>query len=458
MHPVEKQFGQLVKNYSMLDTPSVLLAYSGGADSSVLLHLLVKARKKYGFSLTCVHVNHMIRANEADRDEDFCKRTCDSLGIPLIVVKKDVPSLAASQGQGLEEAAREFRYRVFDEICQRLDIKTVATAHNATDNAETVIFNLCRGSGIKGASGIAPVRDNIIRPILLSDKEQILEYAAQNGIEFVYDSTNSDSAYTRNFIRAEIIPRLKEVNSCAVDAISRSSLTLRNDCEYLDRIADMHCNVSSVKELASLDDVILSRTLRKRFSLEFSTELDHQNVSDVIGLIRKNPPYASVSLPKDVDAIVENGVFRFGKREIQKEHGYFEIPLLEGENPCPQADSLIYVSFESPERNKEYIESKQNIYKLFISKSLVFDRIVGDMFARSRKDSDRYLINGINRSVKKYMCDEKYPKELRFSMPFICDGHGIAWIPGMRERDGLHPIDPTHEKLVHIYVFKNKKV
>jgi tRNA(Ile)-lysidine synthetase-like protein len=80
------------------------------------------------------------------------------------------------------------------------------------------------------------------------------------------------------------------------------------------------------------------------------------------------------------------------------------------------------------------------------------------MFARSRKDSDRYLINGINRSVKKYMCDEKYPKELRFSMPFICDGHGIAWIPGMRERDGLHPTDPTHEKLVHIYVFKNKKV
>ena len=117
----------------------------------------------------------------------------------------------------------------------------------------------------------------------------------------------------------------------------------------------------------------------------------------------------------------------------------------------------IFISFDDYECNKEYIESKQNIYKLFISKSLVFDRIVGDMYARPRLDSDRYLINGVNKSVKKYMCDEKFPKEKRFCTPFLCDDLGIFWIPGMRERDELMPKDTDQNNLINFYYFQKVK-
>lgn len=457
MSILQEQFDKLVKKYCMLDTSSVLLGFSGGADSSVLLHLLAKARAKYGFVLKCVHVNHMIRGDEAYRDERFCQEVCEKLGIELIVVREDIPRYAKERGMGLEEAARDFRYKTFSDICRKYSIETVATAHNATDNAETLIFNLCRGSGAKGASAIAPKRDNIIRPLLLSSKELILDYANNNGIGFVTDSTNADTSYTRNFIRSNIIPSLEKVNPSAIEAISRFTQTVREDFDYLDKCASVYLNESKVSVLSSLENVILSRVIKQKYFALCQKDLDYQNVNDIISMIKKAPPYSSISLPCDTDAIVEGGIFHFGKRSLVKKSDDYKVYLHFGENVINEADALIYITLENDKFNEDYINKKQNIYKLFITKTLVFDRIVGDMYVRPRHDGDKYLINGVNKSVKKYMCDEKFDRELRFTTPFLCDDLGIFWIPGMRERDGLMPKDIEKDNLIKVYYFQNRK-
>ena len=457
MSIIQEQFDKLVDQFSMLDTKSVLLGLSGGADSSVLLDLLNKARPKYGFDLKCVHINHMIRADEAFRDENFCKLTCEKLGIELIVVRENIPKYAKERGLGIEEAARNFRYETFDKLCQMFSIQTVATAHNATDNAETLIFNLCRGSSLKGACAIAPKRGNIIRPLLLSSKELILEYAKENGIEYVTDSTNADTAYTRNFIRADIIPSLEKVNSSAIEAMSRFTLSMREASDYLENCASAYVNEDKLSVLSTLDNVILSRVIKQKYSAFCQRDLDHQNVSDIIQMIGKSHSYSSISLSADIDAIVDNGKFYFGKRFMVKKSEDYTARLHFGENFIDQADALIYITDAGDKVNEDYINKKQNIYKLFITKTLVFDKIVGDMYVRPRRDSDRYLINGVNRSVKKYMCDEKFDRSLRFTTPFLCDNLGIFWIPGMRERDGLRPGDIKDNKLIKIYYFQNRK-
>jgi len=457
MSILQEQFDKLVKKHGMLDTKSVLLGFSGGADSSVLLHLLKKAQPKYGYDLKCVHINHMIRCDEAFEDEGFCKRVCEKLGVELIVVREDIPRYAQERKMGLEEAAREFRYKTFDEICQKYSVQTVATAHNATDNAETLIFNLCRGAGMKGAGAIAPTRDNIIRPLLLSSKELILEYAKENCIEFVTDSTNADTAYTRNFIRSQIIPSLEKVNPSAIDAISRFTESMREASDYLDKCASVYVREDKTSVLSCLDDVILSRVIKQKYYLYCNKDLDFQNVSDIISIIRRAPSLVSISLSKDTDAIVDGGIFRFGKRSAPKKCEDFRIDLHFGENLIDEADALIYITRGDEEINEDYFNKKQNIYKLFITKSLVFDKIVGGMYVRPRHERDRYLINGVNKSVKKYMCDEKFDRELRCTTPFLCDELGIFWIPGMRERDGLMPRDTDNDNLIKIYYFQNRK-
>ena len=457
MSILQKRFDALVDKYGMLDTDSILLGFSGGADSSVLLFLLAKAQKRLGFDLKCVHVNHMIRSDEAYRDEAFCQKVCNSLGVELYIIREDIPRYAKEHSMGLEEAARDFRYKTFAELCQKHSIQTVATAHNATDNAETLIFNLCRGAGSKGAQAISPKRDNIIRPLLTCSKQLILDFAKENDIEFVTDSTNADTAYTRNYIRSNIIPSLERVNPCAIDAISRFTQSMKDESDYLERQAATYVDEDRLSVLSSLDQVILSRVIKQKFYNCAKADLDHQNIADVISMIQKNPSYASISLPGCIDAIVENGVFSFGNRFVACKCEDYKVTLHLGENYIEKSDALIYITQGTQKLNEDYINKKQNIYKLFISKSLVFDRIVGDMYARPRLDSDRYLINGVNKSVKKYMCDERFPKERRFNTPFLCDEQGIFWIPGMRERDGLMPKNTDTDNLINFYYFQKVK-
>jgi tRNA(Ile)-lysidine synthase len=187
----------------------VLCAVSGGADSMCLLDILRELSAKRGFRLAVLHFNHKLRGKNADADEDFVRNYCERENIEAVFGTNDVAGYAKAEGIGTEEAAWALRYRFFEETARRLGADNVATAHNADDNAETVLMNLSRGSGLKGLCGIPPVRGIYIRPLLALSRAEIEDYLRARGLPHIVDETNFDPAFTRNRLRMNVIPELQ---------------------------------------------------------------------------------------------------------------------------------------------------------------------------------------------------------------------------------------------------------
>ena len=223
-------------NMAHLLEKGVILGFSGGADSVFLLCFLSEYRRREGkdFPIVACHVNHMIRGEEALRDMEFSRDFASALGIEFVSVNCDVPTLAKERGCGLEEAARDARYATFEELNSKSGGSyCIALAHNASDNLETVIFNMMRGAGLNGMCGILPVRGNIVRPLIKISKRDILKALLEAELPYVIDSTNMSVDYTRNYIRHKIVPELSHLNASPEDAVSRLTESLSLDNDYL---------------------------------------------------------------------------------------------------------------------------------------------------------------------------------------------------------------------------------
>lgn len=414
-----------INEYKMLDgATSVLLGLSGGADSTALLHCLHKTAQ---VDIYAVHVNHNIRGDEALRDQQFCETLCDKYGIRLFIESVDVPVIARMQGISVEEAARNERYRIFDKLCAENNIDRIATAHNSDDNIETVIFNLTRGTSSHGLCGIPPVRDNIIRPLIECAKSDIIAYCDEHDLRYVTDSTNSDNTYTRNYIRNEIVPKLKTINPSVSAAVTRMCKSLRNDDDYFNSIVDTLPDDMSVKELMELHDSILSRYLIRRHNGYLSNE----HINTLINTIRIGTP-SKISLPGKMDFKLQDSKITFEKNTIPERKFIPRMYLQMGENPVPNSNAMIFMT-----DNEKDIKPMINIYKLFIHKEFNFDKIVGYIYMRSRQNGDKYIFGGMTRNVKKLLCDRHIPLEERDVLPFICDDNGILWIPQFDIRDDV---------------------
>ena len=217
---------------------TVLCALSGGADSVVLLYFLHWYLPGQGIRLAAAHLHHGIRDGAADEDAAFCRRLCEGLQIPFYSRHLNIPAMAKKAGLGLEECARIQRYAFLEEIASGLPHPLIATAHNATDHLETVLFHLIRGTGAKGLCGISPLRDEkVIRPLLCCTAKQVRDYAKEARLSYVTDATNADTTYTRNYIREKIVPALRQINPRCEDAVLRMSGLLREDLVYLEDAA-----------------------------------------------------------------------------------------------------------------------------------------------------------------------------------------------------------------------------
>ena len=256
-----------IGQYNMLgDCRCVTAAVSGGADSVALLHSLKMLERELDIRLSACHVNHNLRGEESDGDEAYVRSLCRELDVPLRVFSVDVSGSVAKH-QSVEERARELRYEAFASMSNELGSK-VATAHNACDNTETVLLNLLRGTGLKGLCGIPPVRDNLIRPLILCTRDEIEEYCRDNGLKYVTDSTNASTAYTRNKIRLGIIPKLLEINPSLHEGVGRMTLALSEDSRFLEDMARTALDearvgegVYSAEKLNTLPDPILHRVI-----------------------------------------------------------------------------------------------------------------------------------------------------------------------------------------------------
>ena len=419
---------------------AVLVAFSGGPDSRTLLHLLVSDAAQKGYRLYAVHVNHGIRGAEADRDEAFCQSVADGYGIPLFIHHADVPTLAEQTGQSIETAAREARYACFEELLAKHDIPLLVTAHNADDNLETVMFDLLRGCGLDGLCGIPPVRPlkngTLTRPLLSVDREAILEFCREHALDYVTDSTNTDTQYTRNRIRAELIPALRAMDPSVTERVTRTCNALRADAEHLREEAEAllawHRQGFSlpITSICDTPRAIAARALMLLFR-EFTNgiALEQCHVQALLSLCEQARPHSSISLPDGRVATIENGrlCLETGQPKATPTVDYC-IPLCEGHHEISQADCEIVMGTS---------QNAKNIYKKAIRMYFASDKIMGSIVVRNRRSGDKILMGGMHRDVRKLLCEKKIPLTWRNRLPLICDENGILAIPFVAMRDGI---------------------
>lgn len=430
----------------------VVLGFSGGADSVMLLAYLNMMRKAVDFPILALHVNHMIRGNEADADERFCACMAKALDIPFEVRRIDVPKLAAERKNGLEECARNVRYGEFARAVgsdERLN--TIAVAHNATDNLETVIFNLMRGSGTQGLAGISPVRDNIVRPLILVSKKDIVAALDAAGIPFVTDSTNSDTSYTRNYVRHEILPKLCRLNPNPEAAVAKSSLNLREDANFIDLKARELITNASVDggvcsaSISNAHKALASAVIRI-MAKDKGADVEKVHVDKIYSLIRASDDF-SVDVPGKLTFYVKRGVAFIGstsmKNTLQKRID--STVLKSGINIFDEYGFAILIS----DKKEEVFSS--NVYKFSIQVAVSSAIINGNITVRSKEDGDSYRYGGMTRKLKKLFSDRSVPQHERSLVPIVCDGKGILWVPGFGVRDDENSSRGSERKWFTLY-------
>ena len=425
----------------------ILVAFSGGADSSLLLHALHDFCGENGFKLFAAHVNHGIRGDEAIRDRDFCARICEKMEIELFVLNADVPTIAKETGKSIECAARDVRYDFFADVMEKNDITVLATAHNADDNLETLIFRLARGTGLRGLCGIPPVRELgdgrcVIRPILSLTKAQVLDICAENGIEYVYDSTNSDEIYARNSIRASVMPVLRAINPDVSGACVRMCESLRDDQSYLDFAAAEHLKKddrNKINELALLPKSIFCRVVSRLYGENGDSMLEGVHLDALYEIVKKGRELSAISLPGKMCAFIDNDRLLFADECERKDNAVIpeEMALSQGENIFGDYILLLEnaVSTEPSHSTPQIQKEKENIYKLFTQVCFESDKINGSLCVRCRKSGDKIRSGGMSKDVRKLFSEKKLGLKERASYPIICDDAGIVFIPQIATRD-----------------------
>ena len=423
---MEKKIEYAIRRHGMEAIfDGAVLGFSGGADSGALLHYLKDKCKR----LMAVHVNHMIRGEEADRDEALCQRLCAEYGVPLTVVRVDIPALSRERKKGLEETAREERYRIFDEILSKYpEYKCILTAHNANDNCETVIFNLARGSGARGLCGISPVQNNVFRPLIYTSRDEIIDYCKVNNIEYAVDSTNFDDSYTRNHVRHNVLPRLLEINPGFLEACFRTGESLRQDEEYIlaeaKRVASVIKDGHLPKEQAQcLHGAVLARLLK----ILCPVSLDYKAVVACTQLIELWQSGKMVNLTGGITFKVEHSYCAFIKTE-ETVDSEFCAPLSEGVNYLRNGELAVAVGCVL--EDADYCESG--------SVTLNSSEIVGALLARSKRDGDTVKSGGVTKKLKRVFCDKHIPSHERGRLAVICDEAGVLAVPGIIARDGAY--------------------
>ena len=453
------------RDFCLFDgTKKILVGLSGGADSTALLLSLKKLSQELGFELFAVHVNHMIRGNEADRDEEFARRLCEKYGVDFACERVDVPKLAKEKGESLELCARNVRYDIFKKICTSKGIAFVATAHNSCDNSETVLFNLVRGSGTKGMCGIPPKRElcdniRIIRPLIYATRNEIEEFLSACNQDFVTDSTNADCDYSRNFLRNEVLPLLRKLNPSLEDGIRRTSDLHRKDEECLSKMA-RESVTDGVEELKKLDEAILSRVIIRLFEGVSDETPSYERVKELCGKIYSfNGKKMKVSFSDSMTATLFENKLVFEK-DLRLKKGtkteFFRL-LNEGGNFFEENSYALYITFDESFDIPQTLENEENIYKIYTTDYLYFDTIPNGLSARSRCDGDKIFSCSMHKSLKRLLNAEKLSESEKRMLPVVEKDGEIILVPGVCVCDDCKKKSNGKVKAsVSLYV-KNKK-
>lgn len=434
----------------------VLLAFSGGADSLLLFHLLRAYTQKRGIPFAAAHIHHGLRGEEAERDAAFCRRVAEEAGVPFFLERVDTPAYLRAEGHGMgeEAAARELRYAELSRILSENPIYAVcATAHHATDNLETVLFHLLRGSGLRGMCGIPPVRLPYLRPLLSLSRADILAALGELGLSYVTDATNADTDYDRNYIRATLLPALSRLSASPEEAATRMTENLREEWEALEGEVDaffathVREGVAPRRELAALPRALRVRVYLRLFSAAGGRGMPARaHITALHALLEGGRVSGKCDFPDNLQAILDRHTLRFGPKAGEEPTGY-EIPLALGRNLLPGGGELWLVEAPTPEFEKDLV----NIYNLSIQAKLSSAKMVGKLTARSRRTGDAYRTGGMTRRVRRLLSSLHLSDQVRAAWPVLCDEVGILWVPCFGPRDAADGADDMKKSTLTVY-------
>lgn len=443
----------------------VLVGVSGGADSVCLLSALSEIRKEMNFAVEVVHVEHGIRGEESLRDARYVEDLCKSLQVPYQVHSVDVPAFAAEEGLGLEEAARKLRYQVFESIATETGAK-VALAHHMEDNAETILFQMVRGSSLSGLCGMQPVREDekgicYIRPLLFFHREEIEEYLKSRDLQWCVDSTNVELEYSRNFLRAKVIPDLTQVNAQAVEHMNQAAAHLSEMKDYLDleteklwsQVARVEDKIVLDIDMLSQQHVVMQRQIVYKaivVAANQKKDITSTHVEDLLEL-SKGQSGRRISLPYGLVAWKEFDKLQIsssGNTEEICDNIYQVLPeqlerLLKGEK-----DMVISIgeagetfSFRIFKKEDESLEIPRKTY----TKWLDYDKIKQGFCIRTRRSGDYFISDakGHRKKLKQYFIDEKIPMTNRDRMWLLAKEDYVLWLIGGRISEDAKVVQET---------------
>lgn len=435
-----------VENYGMLtNVDKVIVGLSGGADSVALLHFLNRHREKLGYELQAAHVNHLLRGDESERDEQFVRELCRKMSIKLDVLRVDIDAESKCRGIGQEECGRQVRYDFFRSLSGENTV--IATAHTLSDSLETVLLNMTRGAGLHGLCGIPAVRDNIIRPLIECTRQEVEQYCADNGLSFVNDSSNFTRDYNRNIVRLDIIPKLLEINPSLYKVVLRMIRNNIADDEYMNSVALKLVNDADRGGVFSVD-MLLSAALpiRRRAISVIAGKcccitLEEVHCSAIDSLLRSG--YGMTDLPQKNTCTVKNGSLFFNApAENEISNFTCEMELNETVTPIGKVEVLCLT--------KEEFEKNYKKSKKYLKNAFDYDKISGKLFFRNRMFGDEVRLSGrkCTKSLKKLFNEAKIPTAERSRILMLCDDDGIVCIDGFGVAERVKVSDATKKVLI----------
>ncbi|MDL2324863.1 tRNA lysidine(34) synthetase TilS [Ruminococcaceae bacterium OttesenSCG-928-A16] len=419
-----KVTGFIQKNNLLAKGDTVIVALSGGADSMALFHFLYARQQSLCITLLAAHLNHGLRGAEADRDEAFVKKVCSALGVQLFVRHAHMAQRKTPPGMGTEAFARELRYTFLQELAAQHNAK-IATAHTFSDNAETVLFHAIRGAGPRGLAGIAPVRGNIVRPLLAVTRAEVEAYCQKNNVEYVTDSTNLETQFTRNRLRLQALPLLEEIQPGATAALGRMASDMRELDSWLTTLAE------ELLQKAATPGGYLPKIL-----LAAPRPLRLQALASLCG------PSSSRVLLAQVEQVLQGqlgAVTLPGKKTAKLQKGVFVLQ--------PKAKPFLTIKDEFAIEEKEYQFSPAYVFQVQViakklhtnfspkpcEKGLTFwadyDKIAKAAVFRTRRAGDTFALpgRGVTKTIKKWMNEAGIPQHNRGCFPLLCIGNTVLW-------------------------------
>ena len=461
-------FSYMEQHHMICPHDHIVVGVSGGADSVCLLFVLLEYSERVPLELSVVHVNHGIRPDAA-QDAEYVEALCRGREIPFYLVEADVKGYSEREKCSQEDAGRRLRYEAFHKVADRVGADRIAVAHNCNDRAETMLFHLFRGSGLKGLCGVRPVRQKIIRPVLCLERTEIEEYLMEKQISWCTDSTNGTDDYARNRIRHHVLPYVEEklVRGCVAHMAQTADILTETE-EYM-RQQTLDARENCVAEWPGRFELSveafcrLHPAIQKRLLHLLAEELSPTgkdilavHIAEILQLFRE-AGNRRVNLPMGIDAVRSYTKVILGKNRkcvrpplghsVSEEQltGTDEFQIDLGES------GLLKLALLS---GRQYEEVPRNKY----TKWFDYDKIEKSICIRYRETGDFLSIadrNGqiIHKSLKDYMITEKIPKEDREALPLLAEGSHVLWIIGGRISE-YYKVDRNTKRILQVQLKK----